>query len=118
MKTLILLSILFTQIAFAKNNPTVILTPNGSLKIKNPFVRESNKEELEGKGHEFFGRAKVQDGKVSVWIRGCKDVQLGDLNNNEDKEQVEKLQKIRNNDNIRLKMSGFGKCEVAGWEKN
>lgn len=124
MKLLILvcfiLSTLMTPVhaSYRGNRQKAILmnTPNGPVRLNTPF--DNQKEELKGVGSVFFGRAKVKEGKVTIWIRGCSEVEIGDISKTEDKALIEKLKSVRNGDNLRLKMGGFGKCEVSGWEKN
>ncbi len=100
-----------------RNRPAVIITPNGPVRLQTPFDKPQS--DLKGVGKEFIGRAKVSEGKISVFIRGCQNVEIGDINNQElEKEELEKLKKIKNNDVIKLKMSQYGSCEVAGWKKN
>lgn len=100
-----------------RNKPVVIITPNGPVRLKTPFDKPES--DLKGVGNEFVARATVKDGKVSVWVRGCQNVEIGDINKeDQDKEETERLKKIKNNDNIKLKMTRYGACEVAGWKKN
>lgn len=120
MKYLILLIWLIsaTAQAYTRNNrPIIINTPGGSVYMNNPLTKP--KEELKGVGQEFVGRAKINDGKVSVFIRGCQNVELGDLNKEDlSKEEKQKLQSVKANDVVKLKMAKYGSCEVKEWKKN
>lgn len=107
----------FGQYGSRRQKPVMIITPSGPVHLNSPF-NQNQKEELKGAGMEFFGRAKVKDEKVTVWIRGCKEILIGDMKETEDQAELKKLKEVRNGDNLRLRMGGFGKCEVGGWEKN
>ena len=123
MKLLIVLTVFLTaNLSWAsyqssRTRPVMIITPSGPVRMNTPFM-QNRKDELKGSGMDFYSRAIVKDQKVSVWIRGCNEVLIGDMKETEDKDDLAKLQAIRNGDNLRLKMSGYGKCEVSGWEKN
>ena len=123
MKLLVIFMFLFihTKESWANtrfNRPVWINTPNGPVRMQTNPLNPRQKDALEGKGVDFFSRAKVKDGVVSVWIRGCNNVVVGDMNEEKDEKILNKLKKIKQGDNIRLKMGRIGSCEVSGWEKN
>ena len=122
MKFLIIFSLIMLNSvdSFANrfNRPVWINTPNGPVRMQTNPLNPRQKEDLKGSGIDFFARAKVKDGVVSAWIRGCNNVTIGDMNEEKDEKILEKLKKVKQGDNIRLKMGRIGSCEVAGWEKN
>lgn len=119
MKYGILLFILFNYVAIAKTSYSVQYYKNkdGSMiPIVKPY--EVN-EKIKGNGMEFQSEAQLSDGKVSVYIRGCGYVDIGNLNQvdeNGKKIKNEKLAKVKNGDRLILRMTQSGTCSVADWD--
>lgn len=120
MRILIILALLFigtNSNAVNRRNGIIIRTPNGPMRFNTVF--DNKQKELDGEGTTFFGRAKINGSVYSVYIRGCGDVVLGDLEEAVDDKDLEKrLKAIRAGDNVRLRMSGFGSCNVEDFKKN
>lgn len=125
MKYLLVLTIFLSQTALAlPKKKYYINTPQGPVQVITPQdlrtmkKNEGKNRQLDGTGQEFLGQVKVQSGKISAWIRGCENVQIGDLNDeNNDEETVKRLKTLKNGDRVKLRMSGFGSCQVADWKK-
>ena len=121
MKYLILLLMSSTAIAAPKY---YINTPRGRVQVVTPQdikrMQEKEKKDpaLEGVGQEFSSNVKVEGSRYSAFIRGCNNVIIGDLSNEEnDEETIKKLKTLKNGDRIKLRMEGYGKCSVADWKK-
>ena len=67
---------------------------------------------------EKLGRLPEIGSVVEVPFARGKEVGLVIKVSNHSDYEIEKLKSVRGGDNLRLKMGGFGKCEVSGWEKN
>lgn len=122
---LILISLNLTARELPKRK-VYINTPNGPVQVvtpqdyKNLDKQLKEKKEMKGYGQEFLTKVNIKEGKVTAWVRGCNWVTLGDTNNQEEdaKEEVKRLKELKNNQQVKIKMQGYGSCEVGGWSKN
>ena len=105
-------------LAYNRNNTLIINTLGGKIQYQNPYVRQ--KDTLKGAGTEFIGEAKVnKEGEVSVFISGCKNIDLGNQNDETlDKAALNILKAVKNGDVIKIRMNSYGSCEVGEWKKN
>lgn len=111
----------FASSAFAYNNrqnQIVINTLGGKIKYQNPYSRQN--DSLKGVGTEFIGEAKISNvGQVTVFISGCKNIDLGNQNDETlDKTALTKIKSIKKGDSIKIRMNKYGSCEVGDWKKN
>jgi hypothetical protein len=121
MKALFIFFIFFSIHSFAANvnyymrgpggRPVQVLTPQDLKKM------QENKE-LKGQGQVFYTTAEVKDNSVTAFVSGCGHVSLGDLSDNSDPVLFAKLKKLKNGQNIKLRMKIYGKCEVGEWSEN
>jgi hypothetical protein len=114
----LLVAISTPALAQSRRNQIIINTLGGKVQYQNPYVRDQ--DSLKGVGTEFIGEARVsKEGQVTVFISGCKNIDLGNQNDETlDTAQVSKLKSIKNGDSIKIRMNRYGSCEVGDWKKN